>query len=80
MAVQTSGRPGGAATFVLVHGAWAGAGRANVSLLRDWKGPFGRTAAALKSDPAWTVYELPCGHDVAIDMPEELATILESRT
>lgn len=42
-----------------------------------WKGPFEDTAAKVKSDPAWSVYEIPCGHDAAIDMPEELAAILE---
>jgi pimeloyl-ACP methyl ester carboxylesterase len=30
----------------------------------------------LKSNPAWRVYELPCGHDVMVDMPERLAEIL----
>jgi hypothetical protein len=33
--------------------------------------------ARARADPGWTVYELPCGHDVAIDMPDELAAILE---
>jgi hypothetical protein len=26
----------------------------------------------------WDLYEVPCGHDVMIDMPEKLAEILES--
>jgi pimeloyl-ACP methyl ester carboxylesterase len=34
--------------------------------------------ARAKADPAWRVAELPCGHDVMIDMPEQLAEILES--
>jgi pimeloyl-ACP methyl ester carboxylesterase len=31
---------------------------------------------AKKADPSWRTYELPCGHDVMIDMPERLAEIL----
>jgi pimeloyl-ACP methyl ester carboxylesterase len=31
---------------------------------------------AKKADPSWRVFEVPCGHDVMIDMPEELAGIL----
>jgi pimeloyl-ACP methyl ester carboxylesterase len=31
-----------------------------------------------KNDPAWRTFEVPCGHDVMIDMPEWLAeTLLE---
>ena len=25
----------------------------------------------------WRIYQLPCGHDVMLDMPERLAEILE---
>ena len=35
-----------------------------------------RRYADLKTDSAWRVYELPCGHDVMVDMPERLAEIL----
>ena len=31
---------------------------------------------AKKADPSWRTYEVPCGHDVMIDMPERLAEIL----
>jgi pimeloyl-ACP methyl ester carboxylesterase len=31
---------------------------------------------AKKADPAWRTYEVPCGHDVMIDMPERLVEIL----
>jgi hypothetical protein len=30
----------------------------------------------LKSNPSWRTYEMPCGHDAMIDMPERLAEIL----
>jgi pimeloyl-ACP methyl ester carboxylesterase len=31
---------------------------------------------AKKADPSWRVFEVPCGHDVMVDRPEELAGIL----
>lgn len=31
---------------------------------------------AKQADPSWRTYEVPCGHDVMIDMPERLAEIL----
>jgi pimeloyl-ACP methyl ester carboxylesterase len=37
---------------------------------------FDKALAAVKSDPAWRTYEVPCGHDVMVDMPERLAEIL----
>jgi pimeloyl-ACP methyl ester carboxylesterase len=42
-----------------------------------WDG-FAETASALRSDPDWTVHKVACGHDIAIDRPEELAAILEA--
>jgi pimeloyl-ACP methyl ester carboxylesterase len=30
----------------------------------------------VKRDPAWRSYSLPCGHDVMVDMPDELAKLL----
>jgi pimeloyl-ACP methyl ester carboxylesterase len=32
--------------------------------------------AKVKSDPSWRTYEMPCGHEVMIDMPERTAEIL----
>lgn len=37
---------------------------------------FDRALAACKSDPSWLTYEVPCGHDVMIDMPDRLTEIL----
>jgi pimeloyl-ACP methyl ester carboxylesterase len=31
---------------------------------------------AKQDDPSWQTYEVPCGHDVMIDMPERLTEIL----
>jgi pimeloyl-ACP methyl ester carboxylesterase len=38
--------------------------------------PFDGYQERLRADSAWRVYELPCGHDVMIDMPEGLTEIL----
>jgi pimeloyl-ACP methyl ester carboxylesterase len=38
--------------------------------------PFDRHLAACKADPTWRTYELPCGHDIMVDMPEGLAEVL----
>jgi pimeloyl-ACP methyl ester carboxylesterase len=37
---------------------------------------FDRALAGAKSDPSWRTYEVPCGHDVMVDMPERLCEIL----
>ncbi len=31
---------------------------------------------AKKADRSWRTYEVPCGHDIMVDMPEQLAEIL----
>jgi pimeloyl-ACP methyl ester carboxylesterase len=38
---------------------------------------FDKAVARVKNDPAWRTYEVPCGHDVMVDMPERLAEILQ---
>jgi pimeloyl-ACP methyl ester carboxylesterase len=37
---------------------------------------FDAALARAKADPTWRTHELPCGHDVMVDMPERLAEIL----
>jgi pimeloyl-ACP methyl ester carboxylesterase len=37
---------------------------------------FDAAYAAKKADASWRVYDVPCGHDVMIDMPEGLVKIL----
>jgi pimeloyl-ACP methyl ester carboxylesterase len=37
---------------------------------------FDRALAAAKADRSWRTYEVPCGHDVMVDMPDRLAEIL----
>lgn len=38
--------------------------------------PFDGAQERLKADAAWRVYELPCGHDAMVDMPDRLTEIL----
>jgi hypothetical protein len=37
---------------------------------------FDSANARVKADKSWRTYEVPCGHDVMVDMPERLAEIL----
>ena len=37
---------------------------------------FDLAYARVKADTSWRTYEVPCGHDVMVDMPERLAEIL----
>lgn len=37
---------------------------------------FDRAYDALKSDPSWRTYDVPCGHDVMVDAPDRLTEIL----
>jgi pimeloyl-ACP methyl ester carboxylesterase len=37
---------------------------------------FERAYAKVKADPSWRTFELPCGHETMIDMPERTAEIL----
>lgn len=37
---------------------------------------FDTAYARVKADTSWRTYEVPCGHDVMVDMPDQLAEIL----
>ena len=37
---------------------------------------FDKAFERVKADKTWRTYEVPCGHDVMVDMPERLAEIL----
>ena len=38
--------------------------------------PFDSAQAKVKARTGWRVYELPCGHDAMVDMPDRLTEIL----
>lgn len=44
-------------------------------LATGWKNTS-RFHARVKDNPAWSTFEVPCGHDVMLDAPERLAEIL----
>jgi hypothetical protein len=37
---------------------------------------FDRAYEALRSDGSWRLHDVPCGHDVMVDMPDRLAEML----
>jgi len=37
---------------------------------------FDRAFAAAQSDPTWRSYQLPCGHDAMVDMPDRVTELL----
>jgi hypothetical protein len=37
---------------------------------------FDRAFATVQSDPLWHCHQLPCGHDVMIDLPDRLTELL----
>jgi pimeloyl-ACP methyl ester carboxylesterase len=42
-----------------------------------WGDPQHDAAAEFRNDPGWRVHDIPCGHDIAIDMPDSLTEVLE---
>ena len=38
--------------------------------------PFVAAHAKLKADPTWRLFDVPCGHDVMVEMPDRLTEIL----
>jgi hypothetical protein len=39
--------------------------------------PFGYYADKLRGDPGWSVIEMATGHDIMVDMPLELAAVID---
>jgi pimeloyl-ACP methyl ester carboxylesterase len=68
--------PSGSFTQKLrVTGAYQRVPKKTYIVATGWEG-FGEVAKKYRSDPMWTVREIPCGHDVPIDMPDELTQML----
>jgi hypothetical protein len=61
---------------IKVTGAYKDIARKTYIVATGWDGPFGMFADAFRQDPAWQVHELACGHDVPVDMPDELTALL----
>ena len=41
-----------------------------------WKPGFPEMYEMVKRQPGWRAYEVPCGHDVMIDIPDRLTKML----
>lgn len=61
---------------IKVTGALSRIERKTFICATGWKG-FQKTADALRSDDAWDVYDIDCGHDVPLERPAALALMLE---
>jgi len=65
---------------IFLTGAYAQVRKRTYVLATSWgsppPSPFIPIAERLKADKGWKVLELPCGHDVMLDMPNETADIL----
>jgi pimeloyl-ACP methyl ester carboxylesterase len=58
-----------------VTGAYQRVPKKTFIVATGWDG-FGEISQKYRTDPGWTVREVACGHDVPIDMPDELAQML----
>lgn len=71
------------ATFterVRLTGAYLRVPAKSYILARGWENPAVRLFhSKIKDDPAWTLFEVFCGHDVMLDEPQRLAEILLTR-
>ena len=72
--------PQALATFempILLSGDHAKVARRLYILADNWEpSPFRYFAGQVQGQPGWRVAKLPCGHDVMVDMPAELAAEL----
>lgn len=78
--VNEKATPQPAGTFterVRVTGAYNAIPKKAFVQATGWDSPFKDTVAGFGADPAWQVYQIPCGHDIAIEMPDELTDVLE---
>jgi pimeloyl-ACP methyl ester carboxylesterase len=78
--VNEKATPQPAGTFterVRVTGAYNSVPKKTFVQATGWDSPFKDTIAQFRADPAWQVHEIACGHDIAVEMPDELTDVLE---
>jgi hypothetical protein len=74
---QATPQPSGTLTQKLkVTGAYKSIPRKVLVVATRGNDSFGESARDHCTDASWTLRELACGHDVPIDMPDELAEVL----
>jgi pimeloyl-ACP methyl ester carboxylesterase len=62
-----------------VTGAYQGIARKAYIRAKNFPG-FATTSEKIRSDPSWKTWVVDCGHDVMIDKPDELTSILVGLT
>jgi pimeloyl-ACP methyl ester carboxylesterase len=78
--VNEKATPQPAGTFterVSVTGAYKAISRKTFVQATGWDSPFKDAVVAFRADKGWSVFEVACGHDIAIEEPDELTRILE---
>lgn len=62
---------------ISLTGAWKSVPRKVYVYCDGWSpNPFADLHDQLNADPGWTAHTAPCGHDIMIDLPDELADML----
>jgi pimeloyl-ACP methyl ester carboxylesterase len=66
---------------IALTGKFAGVRKRTYVLATGWvppqpPSPFAAVAERVKQDPGWKVVNLPCGHDVMVDLPKETTEVL----
>lgn len=60
-----------------ISGAWENVSHlAYIRAAGHSRGPFAQFAERVRADEKWHYFEVPCGHNVMLDMPEALTGIL----
>jgi pimeloyl-ACP methyl ester carboxylesterase len=78
--VNEKATPQPAGTFterVRVSGAYRAVPRKTFVQATGWDSPFKGSVAELRADSSWSVHEIACGHDIAVEEPGRLAEVLE---
>lgn len=60
-----------------VSGAYQGIAKKAFVMATGWDGPFADALETARITPGWSAYVIDCGHDVPVERPDELVTILE---
>jgi pimeloyl-ACP methyl ester carboxylesterase len=60
-----------------VTGAYRAIPRKTFVQATGWGSPFNDAIAEFRADENWSVHQVACGHDIAIEEPDRLAEILE---
>lgn len=78
---KATAQPTGTFTQKLrVSGAYRDVPKKTFIVATGWDGAFTEMGQKFRNEPGWSVQEIACGHDVPIDMPDELTAMLIQAT